>query len=93
MATTGRAVAQGVAHEVRGEHETQACVGERMLESEVKRIIESWPQKNVARQMMAKYGLPNEATPTQLFWYRNHPWKRTELSRDVVAHNWPAHPQ
>ena len=40
--------------------------------------------------MLAKYGPPNEATPTKLFWYRNGPWKRTILSTDVVAHNWPA---
>jgi hypothetical protein len=40
--------------------------------------------------MIAKYGSPNEATESQLFWYGNDPWKRTVLSRDVVAHNWPA---
>ena len=92
MATTGRAVGQGVARQARGQHETQEGIRQRMPEADVKRIIESWPasQKNVARQMIAKYGLPNEATPTQLFWYQNLPWKRTELSRDVVAHNWPA---
>src|SRR5207237_5770346 len=27
--------------------------------------------------------------PTKLFWYNNGPWKRTELSRDAVVHNWP----
>jgi hypothetical protein len=91
LATTGRAVAQGVAHELRGEHETQKGGDERLAEVEVERIIDDWPhaQKNVARQMVAKYGPPNEATPTRLFWFRNGPWKRTELSRDVVAHNWP----
>jgi hypothetical protein len=35
-----------------------------------------------------KYAV-DETAPTKLFWYRNGPWKRTELSRDVVAHNWP----
>ena len=92
MATTGRAVIQGIAHEVRGEHETQEGVRQRVEPAEAERIIESWPeaQKNVARQMLEKYGPPNEATPSKLFWYRNDPWKRTELSRDVVAHNWPA---
>jgi hypothetical protein len=43
----------------------------------------------VAQQMLAKYGLPNEATPTKLFWYRNGPWKRTILTSEVVVHNWP----
>ena len=91
LATTGRAVAQGVAHELRGEHETQKGAEERLSVTEAERIIEDWPhaQKNVARQMIDKYGPPNEATRSKLFWYWNGPWKRTELSRDVVAHNWP----
>jgi hypothetical protein len=91
LATTGRAVGQGVAHEVRGQHETEPGRRQRTDRAEVERVIESWPrsQKNVARQMITKYGPPNEATPTQLFWYGNAPWKRTELSSGVVAHNWP----
>jgi hypothetical protein len=57
----------------------------------VEQIIDNWPeaQQNVARQMLAKYGPPNEATPTRLFWYRNRPWKRTELTSDAVVHHWP----
>lgn len=41
----------------------------------MEQIIDSWPkaQQNVARQMLAKYGPPNEATPTRLFWYRSRP--------------------
>jgi hypothetical protein len=67
-------------------------VNQTVAATEAERIIEDWPdaQRNVARQMLEKYGPPNEATPTKLFWYDNHPWKRTELSSDVVAHNWPA---
>ena len=91
MATTGRAVIQGIAHEARGEHETEEGARHTTDPAEVERIIEGWPdaQKNVARQMIGKYGSPNEATPTKLFWYRNGPWKRTVLASDVVAHNWP----
>ncbi len=91
MATAGRAVMQGIAHEARGEHETEAGARHTVDPAEVERIIAGWPeaQKNVARQMLAKYGPPNEATPTKLFWYRNGPWKRTVLSSDVVAHSWP----
>lgn len=91
LATTGRAVAQGIAHEMRGEHETQ--LGERHAVSmaEVEQVIEDWPapQKNIAQQMIEKYGPPNEATYSKLYWYKKGPWKRTELSRDVVVHNWP----
>ena len=91
LATTGRAVIQGIAHELRGEHETEAGAGHKVEAAEVERIIAGWPeaQKNVARQMLAKYGTPNEATATKLFWYRNGPWKRTVLTTDVVSHNWP----
>src|ERR671932_1897065 len=91
MATTGRAVIQGIAHEARGEHETEEGARQTVAAAEVERIIDGWPeaQKNVARQMLDKYGPPNEATPSKLFWYRNGPWKRTILSSDVVAHNWP----
>ena len=91
LATTGRAVAQGIAHELRGEHETQKGARHAVSMAEVEKIIEDWavPQKNIAKQMIEKYGPPNEATQTKLFWYGNGPWKRTELSRDVVVHNWP----
>ena len=91
MATTGRAVFQGIAHEMRGEHETEEGARHRVELAEVERIIEGWPnaQQHVARQMLAKYGPPNEVTLTKLFWYHNAPWKRTILSSDVVVHNWP----
>jgi hypothetical protein len=88
---TGKAVIDGVAHEIRGEHETEHGARHTVPGPEVERIIDGWPeaQKNVADQMLEKYGLPNEATPTKLFWYRNGPWKRTVLTSDSVTHNWP----
>lgn len=87
LATTGRAVGQGIAHELRGEHETEKGMHQQVDEASVEQIIAEWPsaQKNVAQQMLAKYGLPNEVTQTQLFWYRNRPWKRTILSRDEAS--------
>jgi hypothetical protein len=88
---TGRAVIDGVAHEIKGEHETQHGARHSVAVDEVERLIEAWPgaQKNVAGQMLEKYGPPNEATPTKLFWYGNGPWKRTVLTSDSVTHNWP----
>jgi hypothetical protein len=58
----------------------------------VDRIIDRWPDApgNLARQIAEKYGPPNEATPTRLFWERRGPWKRMEISADPVVHNWPA---
>ncbi len=92
MATTGRAVLQGIAREAQGDHETEKGARESVQGAQVESIIADWPdaQKAVAKQMLEKYGTPNEATPTKLIWYRNGPWKRTELSSEVVAHNWPA---
>jgi hypothetical protein len=92
LATTGRAVGQGVVHEARGDHETEEGLRHHVELAVAEQIIERWPdaQKNIARQMLEKYGPPNEATPSKLFWYRNGPWKRTVLTSDVVAHNWPA---
>ena len=91
LATTGRAVAQGIAYDLSGEHESQKGQRYTVSAAEVEQIIEDWPtpQKNIARQMIEKYGPPNEATSTKLFWYENGPWKRTELSRDAVLHHWP----
>jgi hypothetical protein len=91
LVMTGRAVADGIAYEARREHETEEGSRHTVAIAEVERIIDGWPdaQKNIARQMLEKYGAPNEATPTKLFWYRNGPWKRTVLSSDSVVHNWP----
>ncbi|MDQ0821933.1 hypothetical protein QFZ79_004310 [Arthrobacter sp. V4I6] len=91
LATAGRAVAQGIRYKARGEHETQRGADLVVDEADVAALIEEWPeaQKKVAEQMLAKYGPPNEATPTRLTWHRNGPWKRTEITSDAVVHNWP----
>ena len=70
MGTYGRAVLNAMGHEARGEHETEHGVGQGVERAEVERTIEGWPEapKNIARQMLDKYGPPNETTPTTLFW-------------------------
>ncbi|HYY14157.1 MAG TPA: hypothetical protein VE758_06965 [Chthoniobacterales bacterium] len=91
LATTARAVAQGVKRTLQRKHDSQKGKRAFVTEAQFKRILKDWPnpQKNIADQMVAKYGLPNEATTSKLFWYENKPWKRTELSRDAVLHHWP----
>jgi hypothetical protein len=91
LASTARAVGQGIANKLRGKHETQKGRRRMVGEAKIASILKDGPapQKNIAKQMIAKYGFPNEATSTKLFWYRNGPWKRTELSSDIVVHNWP----
>ncbi len=92
MATYLGAAADGVAREAKDELQTDRGEREQVALAEVERIIQNWPQpqKRVAQQMIDRYGPPNEATPTKLFWYRNGPWKRTEITSDAVAHNFPA---
>ncbi|MEZ2390682.1 hypothetical protein AB6813_14280 [bacterium RCC_150] len=91
LATAGRAVAQGIRYKARGMHETQRGADLIVDEGDVAALIQEWPeaQKKVAEQMLEKYGVPNEATPTRLTWHRNGPWKRTEITSDAVVHNWP----
>jgi hypothetical protein len=92
LATTGRAVAQGLAEQARGVHETDNGARSVIPPAEAQQIIDAWPdpQKNVARQILRYYGPPNEATPSRLFWHGNRPWKKTEITSNSVVHNWPA---
>jgi hypothetical protein len=54
-------------------------------------IISGWPPtpQKVARETIAKYGPPHEATAGMLLWHRNGPWKHTILYRDEVSHEFP----
>src|SRR5918994_1023650 len=81
------AVAQGIRYTLKGEHQTEGKAELTVAPEDVERIIAGWPdaQKNVARQLLEKYGPPNEATPTRLFWHNNRPWKRIELTSDAVG--------
>jgi hypothetical protein len=69
LQTTMGAVAQGIRYTLQGQHQTEGKAALRVNQQDVERIIADWPgpQQNVARQMLAKYGPPNEATPTRLF--------------------------
>ena len=54
-------------------------------------VIAAWPAtpKEVAMKTIAKYGQPNEATPTMLVWHDNGPWKKTVVFREEVKHDFP----
>jgi len=43
--------------------------------------LENWPEPSrlAAKEMMRKYGNPDESTPHKLIWYNNGPWKRTVI--------------
>lgn len=60
-------------------------------QTQVEAIITNWPAapKKIAKEILSRYGLPNEATPTLLIWHNNGPWKRTEITSDETLHNFP----
>lgn len=60
-------------------------------QSTVDRILQSWPDEPtvIARRLIDRYGIPDDAAAGELFWYDCGPWKRTELYRDGVAHECP----
>ncbi len=60
-------------------------------EEELESVLLDWPAapKKTVELIIEQYGLPNEATPTQLIWYHNGPWKRTVITKDEGQHNFP----
>ncbi len=63
----------------------------RIAQADFGAIIDSWPPapKKMAQDMVEQYGLPNEATPTLLIWHDSGPWKRTIVTSDETAHDFP----
>lgn len=57
----------------------------------VDELINEWPGEpaEIADRIIDRYGLPDEATASRMIWYDTGPWKRTELYRDGVPHNFP----
>lgn len=54
-------------------------------------VLEQWPSapKKVGTTILGHSGPPNELTPTEMFWYRNAPWSRMELTADEILHDFP----
>lgn len=57
----------------------------------VKNILVNWPEeaREIAQKIIDKYGEPEEASVSRLIWRKNGPWKRTEIYRDLVRHDFP----
>ncbi|HEX2204505.1 MAG TPA: hypothetical protein VHG91_14435 [Longimicrobium sp.] len=53
--------------------------------------LDGWApaSRTAAMEMEAKYGPPDEVTPTMLVWHDNGPWKRTVISRTETPHSFP----
>ena len=70
----------------------QSGASGQLSEAEVGELTRDWPAapRNAVSQMLKQYGPPNEGTRYRLIWYYNGPWKRTEVTRDEINHNFPA---
>ncbi|MDQ6755492.1 MAG: hypothetical protein M3004_01005 [Bacteroidota bacterium] len=53
--------------------------------------IKSWPMSSqmAIKEMMDKYGKPNEVTPTMMIWNNNGMWKKTIVSKEENKHDFP----
>ena len=62
-----------------------------VAQGDVDAVIANWPSapKKMAQDMVRQYGLPNEATSTLLIWHDSGPWKRTTVTSDETAHDFP----
>jgi hypothetical protein len=63
----------------------------RIDKSTVEGVISDWNDKpqEVARNLMKKYGMPDEVTRQRLIWHDNGPWKRTEVVNEEIIHSFP----
>jgi hypothetical protein len=57
----------------------------------IEHILAGWKDepRQTAIQVLAKYGLPDEATPERLVWHNNGPWKVTMLVNEEIPHYFP----
>ncbi len=57
----------------------------------VDKVTSAWKAepKMVAQKMVAKYGMPHEASTNRLLWMNNGPWKWTELINEEIQHDFP----
>lgn len=60
-------------------------------EQTVDEIVSEWPDEpaEIADELRQTYGTPDEVAPSELLWYGTDQFKRTELYRDGVPHNFP----
>jgi hypothetical protein len=70
---------------------TMATTQTPVDQATVEEILAEWPEEptEIAEDVVEQYGRPDEAAPSELCWYDNGPWKRTEMYRDGVPHNFP----
>src|SRR5262249_17233344 len=70
---------------------THPAVSSKSAEEWAQKNLEGWPPKTIALavDLIKKYGEPEDATPHQITWYGNGPWKRTSVFKEGAAHKFP----
>jgi len=91
LADLGSAKLSAITHSLTGKNQDQSGTDYSVDPADVEALVADWPMapRRAARQMIEQYGSPNEATPLRLIWHNNGPWKRTEVTRDELVHNFP----
>ncbi len=58
---------------------------------DAERHLSSWKAKprELAQELMKKYGAPDEVTPNRLIWHDKGGWKFTELVNEEIPHSFP----
>lgn len=93
MRDIGTSMMTNVGQTLGGQPEGDQSGADYLLdEAQVAEHTRDWPKAplNVLEEMVGQYGPPNEGTPARLIWHNNGPWKRTELTRKQINHNFPA---
>ncbi len=59
--------------------------------ADAQQVIMKWKMKpmQVAKQMMVKYGPPDEVTRERLIWHGKGPWTVTEIVNEEIPHSFP----
>jgi hypothetical protein len=54
-------------------------------------LVRDWNEQAAAkaRELVDRYGHPDEITRERLIWHNNGEWKRTEIVNEEVRHNFP----
>ena len=93
MRDIGSAMAGSMGKKMTGDRQAEQTGADRRLdERDVDALVADWPTppKLAVEQLMKQYGPANEGTPARLIWYNSGPWKRIEVTRDQIDHNFPA---
>lgn len=88
----GAAAATGISAATAASAPAPAAGSSARVEPDLtERILRNWPATatKAAKEMIERYGQPNEATAGLLIWHGNGPWKRTVVHREEIDHKFP----